>query len=131
MLKYIELKSGFNDNGPAWIARVKISKSGRTIYFNGMALKRAVGGMISGNYYNMDSGDEYWITGVKKRGTNRHWAGSGRIIVEAASVQELLTELNVCSLDPKQFVVSDAICPTDPLDFVDRHNIKLSGLYSG
>lgn len=30
-LKYIELKTGYNDNGPAWIARVKVSKSGRGI----------------------------------------------------------------------------------------------------
>ena len=35
MLRYIELKTGHDDNGPAWIARVKLSKSKRTIYFNG------------------------------------------------------------------------------------------------
>ena len=40
MLKYIELKTGYNDNGPAWIGRVKVSKSGCTLYFNGRALKR-------------------------------------------------------------------------------------------
>ena len=28
MLKYIELKTGYNDDGPAWIGRVKASKSG-------------------------------------------------------------------------------------------------------
>jgi hypothetical protein len=27
MLKYIELKTGHADNGPAWVARVKASKS--------------------------------------------------------------------------------------------------------
>jgi len=31
---YIELKTGYSDNGPAWIGRVRYSKSGRTIYFN-------------------------------------------------------------------------------------------------
>ncbi len=35
MLRYIELKTGYNDNGPAWIGRVKLSGSGKTIYFNG------------------------------------------------------------------------------------------------
>ena len=39
MLKYIELKSGYNDNGPAWIGRVQQSRTGRTVYFNGMALR--------------------------------------------------------------------------------------------
>jgi hypothetical protein len=45
MLKYIEQKAGHADNGPAWIARVTFSKSGRTVYFNGMALKRISGAL--------------------------------------------------------------------------------------
>jgi hypothetical protein len=35
LLKYIELKSGHSDNGPAWIGYVTPSKTGRTLYFNG------------------------------------------------------------------------------------------------
>jgi len=27
---YIELKTGYQDNGPAWIGRVEFSQSGRT-----------------------------------------------------------------------------------------------------
>lgn len=30
-LKYIELKSGYNDDGPAWIGYVEFSKFGKTI----------------------------------------------------------------------------------------------------
>ena len=33
-LMYIELKTGYNDDGPAWIGYVKTSKTGKTIYFN-------------------------------------------------------------------------------------------------
>ena len=33
-IKYIELKTGYNDDGPAWIGNVKESKSGKTVYFN-------------------------------------------------------------------------------------------------
>jgi hypothetical protein len=39
MIRYVELKSGYHDDGPAWIARVLVSKPGRTVYFNGKALK--------------------------------------------------------------------------------------------
>src|SRR5438067_304490 len=39
-IMYVELKSGFNDNGPAWIGRVRFSKSGRTIYYRGRTLRR-------------------------------------------------------------------------------------------
>jgi len=52
MLKYIELKSGYSDTGPAWIARVKVSRSGRTVYFNSEALNLSTGGGVSGNYYD-------------------------------------------------------------------------------
>ena len=124
MLKYIELKSGFNDNGPAWIARVVTSKSGRTLYFNGKALKRAVRGTASGNYIDAETGDEYWVSGVKRRGTNRHWAGSGKIMVEAAAVQELLALLREPTLDSHRFAVATEIKPTDPLLFVARENTK-------
>jgi hypothetical protein len=39
-LRYIELKSGHADNGPAWIGYVKYSQTGRTVYFNGRGLLR-------------------------------------------------------------------------------------------
>lgn len=33
-LMYIELKTGYSDDGPAWIGYVQTSKSKKTIYFN-------------------------------------------------------------------------------------------------
>jgi hypothetical protein len=75
VLKYIELKTGYADNGPAWVARVKLSKSGRTVYFGSKAFRRATGGGVSGNHYDIVTGDEYWVSGVKRRGLDGHWAG--------------------------------------------------------
>ena len=121
MLKYIELKTGFDDNGPAWIGDVTVSKSGRTIYFNGMALKRA-GASVAGNYIDLRTHDEYWVSGVKRRGTNRYWAGSGKIMVEAEAVAELLAFLGEPTLDTKRFVVTTAIKPTGPSDFHSTGN---------
>jgi len=77
MIRYIELKTGYNDNGPAWIGRVQVSRSGQTVYFNGRAFKRRGGG-ASGNHFDVETGDNYWISGVKKDGRDRHWAGSGK-----------------------------------------------------
>jgi hypothetical protein len=68
MLRYIELKSGHGDSGPAWIGRVKLSRSKTTVCFNGRALKKANGGGISGNYFDLESGEEFWISGIKKNG---------------------------------------------------------------
>ena len=47
-IRYIELKTGYNDNGPAWIGNVKESKSGKTIYFNDHAFQKYHG--VYSNY---------------------------------------------------------------------------------
>jgi len=102
---YIELKTGYNDNGPAWIAKVKRSKSGRTIYFADKAFQKYHG--VYANYMDMETGDEYWISGVKKDGTDRHWAGSGRIIVGRDILPEYLKITGQTKLNPNRYEVVD------------------------
>jgi hypothetical protein len=121
MLRYVELKTGYNDNGPAWIGYVNMSRSGRTVYFNGKAFKRLTRG-ASGNYYDTETGDSYWISGVKKRGRDRHWVGTGKITIEASAVDEYLSITGAKELDPSRFVVSNAIKPTDPRMFHAAEN---------
>jgi hypothetical protein len=73
---YVELKThggGHDDNGPAWISRVKFSKSGKSIYFHGKLLQRYNAGC--GNYIDPETEDVYWVSGPKKDGTDRYpWA---------------------------------------------------------
>jgi hypothetical protein len=104
-LYYIELKTGYNDNGPAWITSVKRSKSGQTIYWNGKSLRRYRG--VSGNYADVDTGDEYWISGVKKDGTDRHWAGSGKIKVDTNILEQYLQFTGQSSLKPGKYEIAD------------------------
>jgi hypothetical protein len=122
-LKYIELKTGHNDNGPAWIGRVKLSKSGRTIYFNGRALKQGSNG--AGNFFDLVTGEFFWISNVKRDGTDRHWAGSGKILVEAAAVEEYLSTIGSTELDRSRFVITHDIRETDPSAFFEVENRKL------
>ena len=93
-IRYIELKTGFDDNGPAWIARVQFSKSKKTIYFNGMALKSSKGRGIGANYFDYETGDEYWISGVKQQEWNRHWVGAGEIMIERSLHQWYMDYIN-------------------------------------
>jgi hypothetical protein len=79
---YVELKTGFNDDGPAWIGRVRFSKTGRTIYYRGRTLQRKGWGGGPGNHVDVDTGEEFWVSGVKKDRTDRHWAGHGPIHVD-------------------------------------------------
>lgn len=79
---YVELKTGFNDNGPAWIGRVRFSKSGRTIYYRGLTLRRNPSRGAAGNFLDAETGEEFWVSGVKKNGQDRHWAGSGPVEID-------------------------------------------------
>lgn len=121
---YIELKSNYSDDGPAWISHVIFSKSGRTIYFNGKALKKIAGRGIGSNYYDLESGDEYWISGVKKRGTNRHWAGTGKIQLDVNVVTDFLHHTGQREVDRQQYEICLDIKPTDPKDFFEKENEK-------
>jgi len=129
MLKYIELKSGYADNGPAWIARVKVSRSGRTVYFNGKALKRATGGGVSGNYIDIETYEEYWVSGVKKNGLDRHWAGSGPVAIEASIVGEYLQLVGVTELDRTRFKVINDLPETNSAAFHNRENVKFEVIW--
>ncbi len=106
-LKYIELKSGYENNGPAWIGRVKISRTGKTVYFNNHAFQKYNG--ILGNYYDVESGEEYWISGIKKNGTDRHWTGCGKIIIDRKIINNYLSVIGKEKLDDTKFIIEDII----------------------
>ena len=125
MLRYIELKTGYSDNGPAWIARVRLSQSGRTVYFNGKALARSSGGGIEGNHFDIRTTEEYWVSGVKKNGLDRHWAGSGTIAIEASAVADYLREIGATQLDRRRFRVISDLPNTDPAAFDDVMHARL------
>lgn len=115
-LRYIELKSGHSDNGPAWIGYVSTSKTGRTVFFDGRGLMKLKGqrrGESGGNYVDMETGESFWVSGVKKNGEDRHRAGSGKVLVEAAAVSEYLQTIDAQSLDTAKCEVTNSIRQTD------------------
>jgi hypothetical protein len=116
LLRYIELKSGYSDNGPAWIGYVTSSKTGRTLYFNGRGLMKLKGQRrvaSGGNYIDMETGESYWVSGVKKNGQDRHWAGSGKVLIEAAAVVDYLKIIGAEALDKSRFEITTSIVQTD------------------
>jgi hypothetical protein len=125
VLKYIEKYTGTNHNGPAWIAYVQTSRSGRTIYFNGRALQASTRGGGMGNHYDLETREAFWVSGVKKSGSNRHWAGSGHILVEESAVNELLALTGEKSLEKSLYRVTPDLPVTDPQQFIERFNEEL------
>jgi hypothetical protein len=79
---YVENKDGDIDGTQARIGWVMFSQSGLTVYYRGRSLKRAKGGGISGNFFDVANGEEYWISGIKKNGSNIHRAERVSVIVD-------------------------------------------------
>ena len=81
-LMYVENKDGHIDGAAARIGWVTFSKSGQTVYYRGRELVKAKGGGIRGNFLDTATREEYWISGVKKRGSNAHWAETVEISID-------------------------------------------------
>jgi len=101
---YIECKTDRNDRGGARIGRVSFSKTGRTIYYRGLVLRSLRGSGIGANYVNMSTGLEYWVSGPKKNGQDRHWAGGGPVAIDADVVDEYWREIRGCEPPENPFV---------------------------
>ena len=105
VLKYIELKTGWNDNGPAWIGFVKESRSGRMVYFNDHAFQKRSGEYS--NYVDVETREEYWISGVKKNGEDRHWAGGGSITIDRKAVELYKSLTGMKELPSSKYRIQD------------------------
>jgi hypothetical protein len=72
-IMYIESKAG-GLVGPARIGRVSYSKTGCTIYYNGKAFQSLNCSGFKANYYEVETGDEYWISGPRRDGADALYA---------------------------------------------------------
>lgn len=66
-IMYIECKAG-NLTGPARIGRVTYSKTGATLHYRGQEFRSLKGAGFKANYYDVNTGDEYWISGPRRDG---------------------------------------------------------------
>ena len=101
---YIENKSA-GHNGSAWIGFVEFSKSGQSVYFNNKALKKLKSVGISGNHFDIETGEEYWVSGVKRNGEDRHKFGGGKIMLDKNSISEYLKLVDFEIIEDKKFEI--------------------------
>ena len=69
-IMYIENKSE-GLTGPARIGRVTFSKTGRTLYYQDKSYRSLKGRGLKSNYYEVGTGDGFWISGRRKDGSDR------------------------------------------------------------
>ena len=78
-IMYIENKSGNGLIGAARIGRVKFSKSGKSIHYKDKTFQTLDGTGFKSNYVDVDTGDEYWISGCRKDGRDALYGTSAEI----------------------------------------------------
>jgi hypothetical protein len=66
-IMYIESKAG-GLTGPARIGRVSFSKTGASLTYRGQTFQSQKGSGFKSNYFDVESGDPYWISGPRKDG---------------------------------------------------------------
>jgi hypothetical protein len=69
-IMYIEDKS-HGLSGPARIGRVEMTKLGKTIYYRGRTFRTLGGRGFKANFYDVETGEEFWISGPRRDGRDR------------------------------------------------------------
>jgi hypothetical protein len=80
-IMYIENKSN-GLVGEARIGRVIFSKTGKTVSYGGRQFRSLKGSGFKSNYYDIETGDEYWISGCRKDGNDRLYGERLPIIID-------------------------------------------------
>lgn len=91
-IMYLEDKSEGLE-GEARIGRVYFSKSGRTLYYQGLRFQSLRGEGFKANYYETESGDHYWISGPRKDQNDRLYGGNQGVVIDADAKEDYLKYL--------------------------------------
>jgi hypothetical protein len=73
-IMYIEDKGG-GIIGSARIGSISFSKSGATLYYRDSAFQSQKGAGFKSNYFEVESGTEFWISGPRRHGADRLYGG--------------------------------------------------------
>src|SRR5262249_9403220 len=73
-IMHIEDKSNGLE-GPGRIGRVQFSKTGKSVYYGGRTFQTLKGRGFKANYVDIGTGEDFWISGCKKRGGDRLYGG--------------------------------------------------------
>jgi hypothetical protein len=73
-IMYVEYK-GDGLAGSAWITRIHFSKTGKSIYVDGRTLETLAGRGYKANYFDVATGERYWVSGPRRDGNDSLYPG--------------------------------------------------------
>jgi hypothetical protein len=90
-IMYIENK----ETGEARIGRVTFSRTMQTLYYQDKVLQRSGSAGIKGNFFDVATNSEYWVSGPKKRGGDAHHAQRATVVIDEDVNEEYWTTIRV------------------------------------
>ena len=91
-IMYIERKAGAL-TGPARIGRITFNRTGRSLRYGNQVFRRIFGGGFKSNYIEDTTGEDYWISGCKRRGGDRMYGSAAPIEIDDDVREEYWCEI--------------------------------------
>jgi hypothetical protein len=124
-IMYLESKSGSLD-GPARIGRVTLSKTGKSLTYRGRTFQRLKGKALpplrrpaktfNANYFDVETGEEFWISAPRRDGQDRRYPESTRAVeIDDDVAEEYWRDLRTSA-------------PTKPVNAVRKRALRASEL---
>lgn len=88
-IMYVEDKSDGLE-GDARIGRVYSSKTGKTLYYRGRTFQSLNGSGFKSNYFDIENGDEFWISGPRKDKNDRLYGGNQGVEIDEDIKEEYI-----------------------------------------
>jgi len=91
-IMYIECKDNTLD-GPARIGRVTFTRTGATLRYKDQSFQSQKGSGFKSNYFELETGKEFWISGPRKDGQDRLYGVGLPVEIDDDVREEYWTEI--------------------------------------
>ena len=80
-------------HGTARIGRVTFSRTGSTLHYGGKSFQSLKGSGFKANYYDVETGEQYWISGPRRDGTDRLYKSDWPVEIDEDVREEYWTDI--------------------------------------
>ena len=80
-------------HGSARIGRVTFSRTGATLHYGGKSFQSLKGGGTKANFFEIETGEQYWISGPRRDGTDRLYKSDWPVEIDEDVRDEYWTEI--------------------------------------
>ena len=79
--------------GPARVGRTTFSRTGATLHYGGKSFQSLKGSGFKANYFDVESGEQYWISGPRRDGQDRLYGAGLPVEIDEDVREEYWTEI--------------------------------------